>query len=138
MTWNYRVMRVEHPVPEPLEPVLGKTQTIYEVIECYYDEDDAPLLYGDAGLDSAETPEELRSALIHALSAVEDSIAERLAVLTAADFAQQQGGEPASWPETDCEADCASRMRDDMTGESLGLPCNCDGPLLAAQQQGSE
>jgi hypothetical protein len=52
--------------------------------------------------------------------------------------AQQQGGEPASWPETDCEADCASRMRDDMTGESLGLPCNCDGPLLDAQQQGGE
>jgi hypothetical protein len=57
---------------------------------------------------------------------------------SACDEAQQQGGEPTSWPETDCEANCASHMRDDMTGESLGLPCNCDGPLLDVQQQGGE
>jgi hypothetical protein len=30
----------------------------------------------------------------------------------------------------ECEPDCSSFRRDDMTGENLGMGCDCDGPLV--------
>ena len=90
MSWNYRVMRVEHPVPEEHTEATGEaTNTMYEVVEVYYDDDDKPTAYCTAGLDSAETPEELRSALIFALNAVDRATNpddKPAAILTPADF----------------------------------------------------